>query len=138
MRLFSWPLMPTSPGALPGQRSTTGGSDANPVRARKTPMSREPAKAIRFMTEVLFGGCQNQRLLGRYMMPQQYRPTRELLIFGVWTFSIRCNSRHFLISWDLFWSRTRNRYFVWDARDLSTKRLFPRRGLIIEPRGLRP
>jgi hypothetical protein len=54
----------------------------------------------------------------------------------VWSLDIfdRCNSRHFLISWDLFWSRTRNRYFIWNPRDLSTKRLFPRRGLIMQPR----
>src|SRR5437867_1050989 len=104
MRLLSWPLMPTSPGALPGQRSTTRGSDANPGQARKTPMSKELAKAIRFMTEVPFGGCQNQRLLGRYMMPQQYRPTRELLFWSLDIFD-SMQVKAFLISWDLFWSR---------------------------------
>src|SRR5687768_898606 len=31
MRLFSSPLMPTSPGTLPGQSSTTSGSAANEI-----------------------------------------------------------------------------------------------------------
>ena len=53
MRLFSWPLMPTSPGVFPGQRSMTRGSAANPVQFKMTLTSSKMGNAIRFMAKKL-------------------------------------------------------------------------------------
>ncbi|PYV38156.1 MAG: hypothetical protein DMG06_26350 [Acidobacteria bacterium] len=48
-------------------------------------------------------------------------PVQDL---GVRTFSIDATQDSQEIKkW--FWARTRNRYFIWNPRDLSTKRLFP-------------
>src|SRR5262245_41274245 len=52
MRLFSWPLMPTSPGVLPGQTSITRGSAANPVEASAM-IARRKTQLIRFIMNIL-------------------------------------------------------------------------------------
>src|SRR3954463_3732191 len=56
-RLVSCPLMPTSPGAAPGQRSTTSGSVADAGTVANRPTISGTASAIRCMEEAPFGSC---------------------------------------------------------------------------------